>query len=79
LIDARDIGVSYFVVGIVGVLTYRIARPWRWVYLGTALVGFGAVLAVKHDFTNVGHVCALLIGLACFPLTRSRRMVPAAA
>ena len=79
LIDARDIGVSYFVVGIVGVLTYRIARPWRWVYLATALVVFGGVLVVKHDFTNVGHVCALLIGLACFPLTRSRRVATAAA
>jgi hypothetical protein len=79
LIDARDIGVSYFVVGIVGVLTYHIPPRWRWPYTIAALLIFGAVLAVKHDFTNVGHFSALLIGLACYPLTRSRRREPAAA
>jgi hypothetical protein len=43
------------------------------------LTVFGVVLAVKHDFTNLGHFIALLIGLACYPLTRSRRreLVPA--
>jgi hypothetical protein len=79
LIDARDIGVSYFVVGIVGVLTYRIPRPWRWLYLVGAFAVFGVVLAVKRDFTNVGHFTALLIGLACYPLTRSPRREPVAA
>jgi hypothetical protein len=79
LIDARDIGVSYFVVGIVGVLTYRIPRPWRWLYLVGAFAVFGAVLSVKRDFTNVGHFTALLSGLACYPLTRSARREPVAA
>jgi hypothetical protein len=79
MIDARDIGVSYFVLGIAGILTYRIPRPWRWVYLGAAVAVLGVILAVKHDFTNVGHVSALLLGLACYPLTRSRRAAPAAA
>ena len=79
LIDARDIGVSYFVVGIVGVLTYHVPRRWRWPYLITALVVFGVVLTVKRDFTNVGHVSALLIGLGCYPLTRSRRREPVVA
>jgi hypothetical protein len=73
LIDARDIGVSYFVVGIVGVLTYHIPPRWRRLYLASALVVLGAYLAVRHDFTNLGHFVALLIGLACYPLTRSRR------
>ena len=41
LIDARDIGVSNFVVGIVGVLTYHIPPRWRWLYLVAALVVFG--------------------------------------
>ncbi|HTI78272.1 MAG TPA: rhomboid family intramembrane serine protease [Mycobacterium sp.] len=79
LIDARDIGVSYFVVGIVGVLTYQIPQRWRWPYVIAALVVFAAFLAVKRDFTNLGHFCALLIGLACYPLTRSREREPAAA
>jgi hypothetical protein len=79
LIDARDIGVSYFVVGIVGVLTYRVPRRWRWAYVIGALAVFGVVLAVKRDFTNVGHFSALLIGLACYPLTRSRQRAQVAA
>ena len=78
LIDARDIGVSYFVVGIVGVLVYRIAPPWRWFYLAAAILVFGVVLAVRTDFTQLGHLCALLLGLGCYPLTRRRRAAVAA-
>ncbi len=33
LVNAADIGVSYFLVGVMAVLTYHIARPWRWGYL----------------------------------------------
>ena len=29
MINVRDVGVSYFVTGLVAVLSYRIARPWR--------------------------------------------------
>ena len=79
LIDARDIGVSYFVVGIVGVLTYHIPPRWRWLYVVAALVVFAVSLAVKRDFTQLGHFSALLIGLACYPLARSPRREPAAA
>lgn len=78
LIDARDIGVSYFVVGIVGVLTYRIPSPWRWVYLAAAVLVFATSLAIKRDFTQLGHFSALLLGLACYPLTRRRRAEVAA-
>ncbi len=63
---------SYFVVGIVGVLTYHIPPRWRWLYLAAALVVFGVSLAVKRDFTQLGHFSALLLGLACYPLTRIR-------
>ncbi len=69
----------YFVVGTIGVLTYQIPPRWRWLYLVAALVVFGISLAVKHDYTQLGHFSALLIGLACYPLTRSRRREPAAA
>jgi hypothetical protein len=73
LIDARDIGVSYFVVGIVGVLVYRIPPRWRWVYLVAAVLIFATSLAVKRDFTQLGHFSALMLGLACYPVTRRRR------
>lgn len=72
-LNARDVGVSYFIVGTMGVLTYFIARPWRWWYLGAAVVWFAVPVAVSDAFTPVGHLCALLIGLAAYPLTRGRR------
>ncbi len=41
LVHARDIGVSYFLVGLMAVLAYHIARPWRWGYIGVLFVIFG--------------------------------------
>jgi len=73
LINARDIGVSYFVLGMVGVLTYRIARPWRWAYLLFFLATVSAALVLTPAFTSIGHFSALLVGLACYPLTLGRR------
>jgi hypothetical protein len=73
LVHVRDIGVSYFLVGVGAVLAYRIVRPWRWVYLGTAFIYFGAALVGNINFTAIGHLCALLIGLCCYPFTRPSR------
>ncbi len=41
----RDIGVSYFLVGLIGVLTYHVVRPWRWFYLVAAVSTFGLAVA----------------------------------
>lgn len=71
-LNARDVGVSYFVAGIAGLLTYRIARPWRWLYLVTALAWVGIGLAVTPTFTSVGHLAGVLVGLALYPLSRGR-------
>lgn len=67
---ARDIGVSYFLVGVAAVLTYRIPAPWRWGYVAVLIVIFAVPLGIRPDFTAIGHAAALLIGLACYPLTR---------
>jgi len=64
--------VSYVVTGIVGVLTYHVARPWRWAYLALSVLLFGVALAVRSNFTSVGHLCALGVGLACYPLVKAR-------
>jgi F0F1-type ATP synthase assembly protein I len=76
LVLARDIGVSYFLVGVMAVLTYHIARPWRWGYLGVLFVIFGFPLVtmdrVELNFTAIGHFAAILIGLGFYPLTRFR-------
>lgn len=71
-LNARDVGVSYFLVGVIGVLTYFVARPWRWLHLGAALVWFAVPVVAHHKFTAVGHLVALLIGLALYPVTRGR-------
>lgn len=70
--NTLDIGVSYALAGVVAVLTYYIARPWRPLYLFTVLVIYGIPLATSPTFTDLGHLTAVLIGLACYPLTRTR-------
>ncbi|MEU3370716.1 rhomboid-like protein [Streptomyces sp. NPDC006660] len=65
-----DIGVSYGLAASAGILVYRLPRPWRWFYLAGVLAFFGVPLATGGTFTDLGHVTALAIGFACWPLTR---------
>ncbi|WP_370478819.1 rhomboid-like protein [Mycobacterium sp. pUA109] len=74
LVHARDIGVSYFMVGVMAVLTYRIARPWRWGYLAALVVVFAVPLVIDRNFTAIGHFSAIFCGLGCYPLVRGRRL-----
>jgi hypothetical protein len=64
-----DIGVSYGLAGVAGVMTYFVPGPWRWLYLALSLGFFAVPLVSSHTFTDLGHFCALLIGLACHALT----------
>ncbi|MFF1837681.1 rhomboid-like protein [Streptomyces sp. NPDC058231] len=70
--NALDIGVSYALAGVVAVLTYRVPSPWRYVYLLAVLALYGTPLVTGRTFTDLGHLTAALIGLACYPLTRRR-------
>jgi hypothetical protein len=72
LVHATDIGVSYFLVGVIAVLAYRIARPWRWAYLAVLITVFVVLLVTQFNFTAIGHFSAIFIGLLCYPLTRQR-------
>jgi hypothetical protein len=76
LMHARDIGVSYFLVGVIAVLAYRIASPWRWGYLAILIVIFAIPLARVDvnglDFTAIGHFTAIFIGLCFYPMARHR-------
>ncbi|MFI8511516.1 rhomboid-like protein [Streptomyces sp. NPDC085460] len=65
-----DIGVSYGLAASAGVLTYRIVRPWRWLYLAAAVAFFLVPLLADRTYTDLGHAISLAIGLACYPLTR---------
>ncbi|MFG2407516.1 rhomboid-like protein [Streptomyces brevispora] len=67
-----DVGVSYALAGVVAVLTYYVPRPWRYFYLFAVLVIYGVPLFTSATFTDIGHFSAVLIGLACYPLTRDR-------
>ncbi len=73
---ARDIGVSYFLVGVTAVLGYHIARPWRWGYWAILILIFAVLLTVKQNFTAIGHFAAIFIGLCCYPLVRRRASRP---
>ena len=76
MVYARDIGVSYFLVGVMAVLTYHIAKPWRWGYLGILLLIFGFPLItmdrIELNFTAIGHFSSVLIGLCFYPMTRTK-------
>jgi hypothetical protein len=67
-----DYGVSYALAGVIAVLTYRIAKPWRYVYVAGVLVFYGLGVLEARDFTSIGHFSAVLLGLACYPITRAR-------
>lgn len=70
--NTLDIGVSYALAGVVAVLTYRVPQPWRYVYLFAVVVFYGVPLITGRTFTDLGHFASVLIGLACYPLARSR-------
>jgi hypothetical protein len=72
LVNVTDIGVSYFVVGLVAVLAYHITVPWRWAYIAAVLATFTVALVWHPGFTGMGHLFALVIGLCCYPLSRGR-------
>jgi hypothetical protein len=72
LVRAHDIGVSYFLVGVIAVLAYRIAQPWRWGYLAVLVTIFTVPLVIHLTFTAIGHFLAIFIGLLFYPMARAR-------
>lgn len=75
LVHVRDLGVSYFFGGVAAALAYHLPKPWRWVYLAALFLYAGSGFIGGVNFTAIGHLAALVIGLCCYPLTR--RSVPA--
>ncbi|WP_305091363.1 rhomboid-like protein [Prescottella sp. R16] len=71
-VNTLDVGVSYALAGVTAVLAYRIASPWRYVYVAGVLLVYGLPLFGTLTFTDIGHFTAVLIGFACYPLTRAR-------
>ncbi len=69
---SADVGVSYGFLAVAAVLIYRLPRGLRLPY--AAVLGGYLVLAlfVRGTFTDAGHLIAVLIGFACYPLARGR-------
>jgi hypothetical protein len=72
LVNARDIGVSYFMVGVIAVLAYHLVTPWRWAYLAVLFAVYTVPLFIRVNFTAIGHISAILIGLSFYPMARRR-------
>jgi hypothetical protein len=68
---ATDVGMSYGAAAVLGSLTAAIPGRWRPAWIGWFVAVGVAVVAVGHDFTDVGHAVAL--GLGMLVATRLRR------
>ncbi|HYO04818.1 MAG TPA: rhomboid-like protein [Mycobacterium sp.] len=60
---APDVGTSYGATAVLGALTPAIPRRWRPMWIGWWLAAAVAVVAVGADFTDVGHLVALMLGM----------------
>lgn len=60
---ATDVGMSYGAIGVLGGLSTAIPRRWRSAWIGWWLGVAVAAALVNHDFTDVGHAIALLLGV----------------
>ncbi len=73
LVYPVDVGVSYGVAALAGVLVYRLRRPWNLAWLAFLAVDAGRGVIATGTFTDWGHLVALGIGLAMGPLVRPDR------
>ena len=69
--DAVDVGVSYGFLGVCALSVYRLPGRWRWVLGAALLAPLVVVLRLDRQFTDAGHVTAVVIGLAMYPLARA--------
>lgn len=73
---ASDVGISYGAVCVLGAFTASIPARWRGAWAGGWL-GTALVVAADWDFTAVGHVIALLLGIGLsFRLRSSTAWTP---
>lgn len=69
--DVVDVGVSYGFAAIAGVFAHRLPRRLAVAYAAVVAGALLVALAVSGTFTDLGHLIAFAIGLACLPLTRT--------
>lgn len=61
--SATDVGMSYGATAVLGALTPTIPRRWRPAWIGWWLAVAVTAVAAGADFTNVGHLLALMLGM----------------
>ncbi|MEV6555119.1 rhomboid-like protein [Nocardia sp. NPDC051756] len=61
---AADVGTSYGFSAVLAALTYRFRGLVRLLWAGTLILVLVAALWIGPTFTDYGHLCACLIGLA---------------
>ena len=76
LVDARDVGVSYFLLGVLGASSGYVLRPWRSRCQAALVVGLAGNALVHPTHTEVGHLTAALTGLAWAPFVPNREDDP---
>ena len=74
--NARDVGVSYFVLGVAGALSGYTRRPWRSRAQAAVVLALAGNAAARPTFTEVGHLTAFVVGLAAIPLAPDRDLRP---
>ena len=60
---ATDVGMSYGAIAVLGALTAAMPRRWRPIWIGWWLAVGVAVVVTSTDFTDAGHLVALLLGM----------------
>lgn len=60
---ASDVGISYGAAAVLGALTAAIPARWRPAWVGWWLAVGVLVVSANHDFTDVGHVVGMLLGM----------------
>ena len=72
LTNTADIGASYGFLSVAALLTYRLESKRRALYAAVLVGIVAAALALDPSVTSVGHMLALAIGFASYPLVRRR-------
>ena len=65
---ARDVGASYGFFAVAALAGYLLSPRYRAGYLAATVAYALAAAAVFHTFTDFGHLTAVAIGLACYPI-----------
>ena len=78
---AVDVGVSYGFYCVAALFTYRLPGRWRWVWAVVVAAPIGWTFLDERTFTSFGHLLAVALGFALYPMTRAlsvrgRRALP---